>query len=358
MLTKSSVVTAQVFRRIFTTKHFLHFAMKKYLILLPLILLLAACGATAAPEAGSGPVAVQLGVGYIPSVQFAPLYVAIEKGYFAEAGLDVSLEYGYETDFLKLLAAGKREFVIASGDQVILGRAQGLPVTYIAEWYTRYPVVVFSPADKGVATPDDLIGKTVGIPGLFGASYVGWKALVTAANLPEDQITLKTVGFNQAETLQQGLVDAAVDYAANGPVQFRQQGIPANVIVVDDYMHLPANGLVTSDKIMADAPGRAEGMVRAMLRGVAYTLSHPDEAFEISLKFVPEAAQNRDANRAIFDASLPYWTPASPEALGRTDPAIWPATAAFMQQAGLVDKLVDTDGIWTNAFVEKADVGK
>ena len=335
--------------------HHLLIPMKKLLALIPLILLLAACGGSPAPEAASGPVAIQLGVGYIPSVQFAPLYVAIEKGYFAEEGLDVSLEYGYETDFLKLLAAGKRAFVIASGDQIILGRAQGLPVTYIAEWYTRYPVVVFSPADKGIAAPADLIGKTVGIPGLFGASYVGWKALVTAADLPEDQITLKTVGFNQAEALQQGLVDAAVDYAANGPVQFRQQGIPADVIVVDDYMHLPANGLVTSEQMIAEHPDQVEGMVRGMLRGMAYTLAHPDEAFAISLKFVPEAAQNRDANRAIFDASLPYWTPASPDALGRTDPAIWPATAAFMQQAGLVDKLVPTDGIWTNDFVEKAD---
>ncbi len=328
------------------------------LLLLPILLLLTSCAApaTPAPEPTSGPITIQLGVGFIPSVQFAPLYVAIEKGYFTEEGLDVSLEYGYETDFLKLLAAGKREFVIASGDQVILGRAQGLPVTYIAEWYTRYPVVVFSPTDKGIAAPADLIGKTVGIPGLFGASYVGWKALVSAAGLPEDQIVLKNVGFSQAEALQQGLLDAAVDYAANGPVQFQIQNIPTNIIVVDEYMHLPANGLVTSEQGIADHPDRVEGMVRAMLRGVAYTLAHPDEAFAISLKFVPEAAQNKAANRAIFDASLPYWTPDAPDALGRTDPAIWPATAAFMQQAGLVDKRVETNGIWTNEFVEKADV--
>ena len=329
--------------------------MKKYFLLLPLILLLAACGKTPTP-APEGPVAIKLGVGYIPSVQFAPLYVAIEKGYFAEEGLDVSLEYGYETDFLKLVGTGERTFAIASGDQIILGRAQGLPVTYVAEWYTKYPIVVFSPAEKGIAAPGDLIGKTVGIPGLFGASYVGWKALVTAADLPEDQITLKSIGFTQAAALQQGLVDAAVDYAANGPVQFQMQDIPTNVIVVDDFMHLPANGLVTSEQVIAESPDQVEGMVRGMLRGVADTLAHPDEAFEISLKFVPEAAQNRETNRAIFDASLPYWTPASPDSLGRTDPDIWPATAAFMQEAGLVDKLVSTDSIWTNDFVQKADV--
>ncbi len=330
--------------------------MKKLLVLLSLILLLAACGAPDLPAATPAPTAVQLGVGYIPSVQFAPLYVAIDQGYFADEGLDVSLEYGFETDFLKLVGLGERQFAIASGDQIILGRAQGLPVTYIAEWYTRYPIVVFSAADKGIKQPQDLVGKRVGIPGLFGASYVGWKALVTAADLPEEQISLESIGFTQAAALQQGLVDAAVDYAANGPVQFRMQDIPASVIVVDDYMHLPANGLVTSEDVIASDPDRVQGMVRAMLRGVAYTLAHPDKAFEISLKFVPEAAQDKATNRAIFDASLPYWTPASPDALGRTDPAIWPATAQFMQQAGLVDKRVDTDGIWTNEFVEKAAV--
>jgi len=99
-----------------------------------------------------------------------------------------------------------------------------------------------------------------------------------------------------------------------------------------------------------------EGMVRAMLRGVRFTLDNPDEAFEISLKAVPEAAQQREVNRAIFDASLPFWTPPAARGLGYTDPAIWPATAKFMHESGLVDKLVDTDGIWTNEFVENVGV--
>jgi NitT/TauT family transport system substrate-binding protein len=89
--------------------------------------------------------------------------VAIEKGYFAEENLDVSLEYGYETDFLKLVGVGERQFIVASGEQVILGRAQGLPVTYVANWYQKFPVVVFAPADSGIRAPQDLIGKKVGI---------------------------------------------------------------------------------------------------------------------------------------------------------------------------------------------------
>ena len=73
-------------------------------------------------------------------------YVAMEKGFFAEEGLDVSLEYGFENDYLKLVGVGERQFMVGSGDQVIIGRGQELPVRYVMNWYTRYPVVVFAKA--------------------------------------------------------------------------------------------------------------------------------------------------------------------------------------------------------------------
>ncbi|NOZ70605.1 MAG: ABC transporter substrate-binding protein [Chloroflexi bacterium] len=325
------------------------------------VLLLAGC-AVPAPTASTAtppppePIPVQVGVGFIPSVQFAPWYVAIEKGYFAEENLDVSLEYGFETDFLKLVGVNEREFIVASGEQVILGRAQGLPVSYVMTWYQKFPVVVFAPAESGILAPKDLIGKKVGIPGLFGASYIAWKALVYAADLPEDQIDLQSIGFTQAASLREGVVDAAIDYAANGPVQFQMAGEAVNIIYVDDYLKIPSNGLVTNETVIQEHPERVLGMTRALLRGIRDTLEDPDDAFAISLKYVPEAAQARETNRAIFDASLPFWAPPSGQTLGVTHPDIWVSTAAFLKDAGLVDTLVDTSGIWTNQFVQAADI--
>jgi ABC-type nitrate/sulfonate/bicarbonate transport system substrate-binding protein len=83
-----------------------------------------AAGADATPEAALTPVSI--GVGYIPNVQFATFYVAIEKGFYAEEGLDVSLEYGFENDYLKLVGVGERQFMVGSGDQVIIGIASAL----------------------------------------------------------------------------------------------------------------------------------------------------------------------------------------------------------------------------------------
>jgi NitT/TauT family transport system substrate-binding protein len=164
---------------------------------------------------------VRLGVGYIPDVQFAPFYVAQNKGYFADEGLEVEIEYGFENDFVALAAQGEREFAIASGDQVILARAQGLPITYVMKWYQRFPVALVAPADKNITQPSDLAGKKVGLPGFFGASFIGWKALIYAAQLDESAIKVEEIGFTQVAALQQGLVDAAMVYIANEPNQLR-----------------------------------------------------------------------------------------------------------------------------------------
>jgi NitT/TauT family transport system substrate-binding protein len=293
-----------------------------------------------------------LGLGYIPSVQFAPYYVAQERGFFAGQGLDVTFQHGSETDFLALVAANEMAFVIASGEQVILGRSQGLPVTYVLPWYYQFPVGVMSLAEQGLDTPQSLEGQHVGIPGMFGASLVAWKALVYAGGVDESKVWLETIGFTQAAAVSEGRVDAALDYVSNGPVQLWLAGQEVNVIPVADYIDLPANGLVTNDQLITENPELVQRMVNALLAAYRYTLATPDEAFEISLQAVPEAGgDNEAANRAIFDASMPLWAADEAE-FGLSDPLIWQQAAKFMLEMGLIDKAVTTEDIVTNRFVE------
>ncbi|MCA9869468.1 MAG: hypothetical protein KC487_03670, partial [Anaerolineae bacterium] len=83
-----------------------------------------------------------------------------------------------------------------------------------------------------------------------------------------------------------------------------------------------------------------------------YTLDNPDEAFDISLKTVPEAGgENEAINRAIFDASLELWK-TSPENLGMSDPAAWEEAATFMAEMGLVDRKLPAESLFTNQFAE------
>lgn len=299
-------------------------------------------------------VPVNVGLGFIPSVQFAPFYVAQEKGFFTEQGLDVRFQHGIETDFLKLVGVGQMPFAVGSGDQVILGRAQDLPLTYVLAWYRQFPVGVMSLAERGLDTPQALEGQRVGIPGLFGASLVAWKALVYAADVDESQVTLDSIGFTQTAAIQQGRVDAALDYVVNGPVQLELAGQDVNVIPVSDYIDLPSNGLITNEQTIAANPELVQKMVNAVLAAIRYTLDNPDEAFDISLRAVPEAGgDNEAANRAIFDASLALWRVSDAE-LGRSNPQAWSEAAAFMREMGLIDVDVPAGEIFTNQFVDAA----
>ncbi len=190
--------------------------------------LLVACGAPATPEPTPGLRTLRLPMGYIPNVQYAPFYMAVERGYFRDEGLAIDFDYAFETDGMQLVGAGELPFTLASGEQVLLARAQGLPVVYVMNWWNDFPVAVAAPASSGIRQPADLAGKRVGIPMLSGASYIGYRALLDAAGLEPDIARLDVIGFTQVETLLAGTVDAAVVYANNEPIQLEAQGMPVN----------------------------------------------------------------------------------------------------------------------------------
>ncbi|MDQ4076407.1 MAG: ABC transporter substrate-binding protein [Chloroflexota bacterium] len=342
-------------------------------------LLLTACGtpATSAPEAGEPQATdnaspetsnaegaerptrelrpVTLAMGYIPNVQFAPFYVAAEKGYFAEEGIDLTFDYGMENDLVQLVASDELQFAIASGDQVLLGRSRGLPVRYVANWYRRFPVAVSS-LEYDLDDPEVLEGKRVGLPGLFGANYIGWLALAEATGIDTDTVNLEAIGFNQVPVLVEGQVDAVVVYATNEPVQLEAEGYEPSTIYVADYIDLVSNGLVSNETTIENEPELVQGMVRAILRGIRDTLDNPDEAFEIVVdEWVPEiGGENAEQQRAVLEASLAFW---QNDRVGYVPRSTWESSQEFMLNAGLLDEAVAIDEVYTNQFVEQADIG-
>jgi len=288
-------------------------------------------------------------MGYIPNVQFAPFYVAANKDYFADENLDIEFDYGMETDLLNLVGTNALQFAVASGDQVILARGQGLPVVYVMTYFQKFPVAVVSLEDVPLQEPADLVGRSVGIPGLWGASYIGWLALLYSEGIEEQEIPLQSIGYTQVASLTEGQVDAAVVYAANEPVQLRQAGYEPHIIYVADYMDLVSNGIITNEKTIAEGPELVAGLVRAVLRGLRYTIDHPEEAFEICLENVPEAGgENRGTQMAVLKESIKFW---ESEQLGYSDPSAWEASQEFMLQVGLTDVETDVDQMFTNQFI-------
>ncbi len=319
--------------------------MKKWITLIVLLSFLFALGACSRPRQAEE---IRLPMGFVANVQFAPWYVAVEKGYFAEEGLTLSFDYSWETDGVRLVGAGELPFAIASGDQVLLARSQGIPVVTVAGWWQRFPVGVVALEDSGIRTPADLRGRKVGIPETFGASYIGWRALASAAGLKDEDVRLEVIGYTQVANLVERRVDAAVVYANNEPVQLIQSGYPVMLFLVADQTPLVSNGVITSEKMLRERPDLVRRFVRAFLRGLSDTLADPDAAFEICRKYVEGLDQNEAVQRAVLDASMDYWRG---ERLGWSDPTAWQQMAEVMQGAGLLSGPVEVEKAFTNEFL-------
>jgi NitT/TauT family transport system substrate-binding protein len=315
------------------------------------ILMVTACGNNQPPDAGDEELThIRLPMGYIPSVQYAPLYAADLSNFFKESGLELEFDYSYETDGVALVASNELQFSLASGEQVLLARAEGLPVVYVMAWYKDYPIAVVSKAESGIQNLQDLEGRHVGIPGLFGASYVGFRALLDVAGLQENEVVLDSIGFNQVEALAADQVEAAVVYANNEPYVLQDLGYDVNVIAVADYVPLVANGLITNEETIRDNPDLVRRMVQAFIRGIKYTVTHPADAYEDSENYV-EGLPAMDEHLRIAEVER-YAAFYQVNPYGYTDPASWENMQALLIKMGLLSDELDLSAAFTNEFIE------
>ena len=291
---------------------------------------------------------ITLPMGYVANVQFSPFYMAQDRGYFQDAGFDVTFDYRWETDGIQLVAAGELPFTIASGDQVIQARNKGLPVKAIAAWYQKYPVAVITPQEITLEQPEDLRNLRIGIPETFGASYIGLRALLDAGGLTESDIDLQTIGYTQLALLTSGKIDAAVVYSNNEPVILSQQGYAYNILHVSDHADIVSAVIVSSDTYIIEHPDSASAFVAAFIHGLTDVLNDPDAAFGISTEYVEGLADNAQTQRGVLEASLDIWKTQLP---GQLTEDSWDFAQTVMLNAGLIDTTLPAQDYFTNELL-------
>ena len=301
------------------------------------------------------PVDLTVGLGYIPSVQFAQFYLAEQAGYYEEAGLEVTFQNKIDPELVTLLARGAVDIGMADGTSVIPAVSQGIPVVYVATIYARDPNVVFALDETGVRGVEDLVGKSIGIPGRYGSSWVALQALLRSAELTPDDVDIVTYpDFGQGVAVGTGQVDVATGFVTNEPVQLGLQGLEVDVLRVSDVAPLPGPGLVTGRDTLARKPEALRAFTEATIKAMADITADPQVGLAATFERVPELASDPETQLAILEATIESWTSdyAKENGLGSVDPSAWESGLEIMRSlpdSVVVDSLT-VDDLVTDAL--------
>lgn len=318
---------------------------------LTVVTLLAGCGSSSTGSGTSG--SLTLGLTYVPNIQFAPFYVAQDLGYYKAAGLNVTFHHhNVGEDEFAALVAGKEDAIFASGDEVLGARAQDIPIVNVATVWTKYPITLIVPANSSIQSPADLRGHTIGIPGAYGATYIGLLALLKNAGLSASDVKIQSIGYTQVAALLTHKVDAVMGYINNEPLQIAKAGMPVRTFDVAGAQPLVSNGIAALQTTLNTKPDLIKALIKATLQGVAYTDAHPQEAVNISEKYVaglsaPSAAADA---LAVLQATIPLWQTVGNKP-GNNDAQAWQSMESFLLANNLLKKSVDTSQTISNAYL-------
>lgn len=323
------------------------------LAVLLIVPLLAACtsGATASPTATKTKLTV--GLGYIQSIQFAPFYLAQDKGYYASAGLDVTFQNGNDADLIVLVGQGALDIGLADGTSVIPAVAKGVPVRYVTTIYAKFPNIVFTKATSDIKTVADLKGRKLGTPGKYGSSWIMLQALLGSVGLTTSDLDIQQYpDYGQGAALAQGAIDAATGFVNNEPVQLKLGGTESTIFTVDSVVPLPGNGLIAGVDAIRTKGAALKAFVAATLRAMSEIKADQTVALTPSLAQAPNLKGTEPAVLlAILDATVATWSSdyTAAHGMGSIDRAAWQKSADFMvglkdgtvSSAPPIDQLVD-----------------
>lgn len=222
---------------------------------------------------------VVLQLKWLHQFQFAGFYMALEKGFYDEAGFDVEIK---ERDITKSpveqVLTGKATFGI-SDSSIVLNRLQGKPVVALAAVFQNSPLVLATLASSNIRRPEDLIGKSVMYQrGIDGAVLT---AMFKRQGISPADITQVEHSFNNQD-LVDGKTDAVSVYLTNQPYWFKSKGIDVNLIDPVNYgVDFYGDLIFTSQEYVDQHPLRAKAFVEASIKGWRYALLNPEAAIDL-----------------------------------------------------------------------------
>ena len=226
----------------------------------------------------------------------APYFVAIDKGYFKEAGLAVDVTAGKGSlDAIPKVATGAFPIGFADINSLVkfLDQNPGAPVTAVMMVYDKPPFAVVGRKSRGVSAPKDLEGRVLGAPPPDGA-WAQFPAFATANSIDVSKITVEPVGFPTREPLlAEGKVDAVTGFSFSSFLNLVRLGVPeddiSTILMADNGLKLYGNAIIVNTDFAKENPAAVTAFIKGVAKGWKDAIADPEGAVKSMIKRNPAA---------------------------------------------------------------------
>lgn len=221
----------------------------------------------------------------------APFLLGLDKGYYREEKLDVTIEPGANPiEPINRVAAGSHDIAFADINAVIRHRDQhpNGAVKAVFMVYNRNPYAIIARKSRGIQAPKDLESKKLGAPAT-DLAFAAWKIFAQANGIDPSKVAIENVGIPVREPmLAAGQLDAITGLSFSSFVNLKDRGVPADDIVVlrmaDHGVDLYGNAIIVNAKFAAEKPEAVQAFLRALLKGLKETVRDPVQAVDSVLR--------------------------------------------------------------------------
>jgi NitT/TauT family transport system substrate-binding protein len=286
--------------------------------------------------------------------EYAPLFVALDKGYYKEAGLDVNLAEGSGSQtVMSVIASGEENIGYGPADAVASGVNKGMPLKVVSVYQTKLPIALVSFPDKPIKTPKDLEGKR--LAGANGGAFTRLLPAFAKANgldLSKIEVVMLDGSVGNTQFLNRQ-VDVASPYLSNEvPRLEKMAGVELVKLPVAEYgLSLLGASMFMSDKFIAAEPETVKKILAATAKGYKDAIANPQEASDIMMKYLP-AGEDAEVLLKQVTATVESTNVIEGKTIGFQDEKDWQNTLNILKDTGQMPEIKSLDNYYTNAFFE------
>lgn len=289
---------------------------------------------------------------WTPNTNHTGLYVALEKGYYKEEGLDVEIVQPSEGGTATLIATGKGDFGVSYQEDVsyALTSDDPLPIKAIATIIQHNTSGFAAPKSKNIKGVKDFEGKTYGGWGAPSEEAV-LKAVMEKNGADYSKLKNVNIGNDDFFAATQKNIDFAWIFEGWTGVEAKIKGVPLDYIPVKDLdpaldYYTPI--LITNNDIIKNNPEKVKKFLRATQKGYEFAIKNPEESAKVLLKYAPEineelAVESQKYLTGQYIADSPKW--------GVMKASVWDNYAKFLKDKGLIKKELKVEDAFTNEFL-------